>query len=494
MATFGLSYTLENATGHTASKWYWRPAGTSLWTTIITSGMAYSVALQADNTIFDFAIQNINNEDNPTCATFQGIGFTDPEPIFNVSNSSISFEFEKPTEYITGYRATIALFSSPETVLQTVEISSPGDIVTGTFTGLSVATGYTIALLVAANEFDYTFNYNEVTTNLSTCYPPTNVFATLTSGTHLTVKWTSPSIPPSGGFIGSYRRKAVTLPYQTFTTSGTTSGNTYSLTVEAPTNYSGFIQSVCEDDTLSELTAFGVNAYSPLFANVTINPESPYNFIIHLNSDYGNPYDNLVQVHWYVNGIPNSSADVTYPANSTNSSIQISGQASSPDDVISDIQIFSISPLFNNGGELQQLDTVLTPDYFQFYSNLTSGTTWNGNPMILPSFTLDNFIPTEQESNSNITKGLLNFSWIYDSVYMDGVSPYGFITLQVIDIANSSVMGSVIFSTNLIGERNSSITITKQISEISPLTEFGMILKWADGSTLGIAYFYLPEF
>lgn len=493
MATFGLSYTLENSTGHVSTKWYWRSAGTSLWTTAMTSGMTYSVAEEADNTIYDFQIQNINNDDNPTCAIFQAIGFTDPDPDFSVSNNSISFEFAKPTDYITGYRATIALYSTPETVLQTIEIPSPGNTVTGTFTGLSVATNYTIALLVAANEFDYTFNYNKITTNLSSCYPPTNALALLTSGTHMTIMWTAPVILPVSGYIGSYRRKGVTTPYQTFITSGTTSGNTYSLNLEAPANYSGFIQSVCAGEDFSDESPFGINAYLPLHITIVTSGTT----VIGIGTlTYPNPYDTLINgtLYYHVGSDPQQSftGTATYPANSTNYQII---NTNIPDGAIFDYYIINyMLPGFNNGGEIQQFDSVLTPQYFQIISELTSGATWNGNPATLPSFTLDNFIPTEQDTEGNITKGLLNFSWIYDSVYMNGISPYTFGTFRCIDIGDNSTMGEVTFSVNPIGGRTNSIMITKQSTAITPDNLFRLRFIWANGSVGGNSDFYLPEF
>lgn len=492
MATFGLSYTLQNSTGHTASKWYWRAAGTSLWTTIITSGMTYSVPLQANNTIFDFQIKNINNSDNPTCAIFQGIGFTDPTPTFSIANDSISFAFDKPTDYITGYRVTIALFSVPETVLQTIEIDSPADTVEGTFSGLTNSTAYVIALLVAANEFTYTFTYDENTTDGSNCYPPANSSAVyLTSGTHITIRWNSPTSLPDGGFMGSYRRKALSTPYNTFITSGTTSGNTYTLSVEAPSSYDGFIQSSCEAlDTLSAPDPFGVNAYQPL--HVTALTNSSGVLILTVSSAFSNPYSTMVtgQVE---TGASLNFYNVTYIAGRTTQSYTITSglPASTP---ITNLTIDTITSLFDNGGEIEQLDLDLSPDYFRFYSWLTSGVTWNGNPAGLPSFTLDNFIPTEQDSNINITKGILNFSWIYDSVYMNGAAPYSFATLRVIDPADSSVIGTVTIPVTPIGLRSASIVLSKQVSTISPDTLLTMRLIWANGSTGANLSFYLPEF
>lgn len=492
MATFGLSYTLEDSTGHVASKWYWRQSGTSLWTTDITSGMAYSVALQADNTLFDFAIQNINNDDNPICATFQGIGFTDPEPTFSVANDSIAFSFEKPTDSITGYTATLALFSEPETTLQTINIPFPGDVVSGTFTGLTNSTIYRVSLLVAANEFTETFIYNQGTTDASTCYPPTSSYAYLTSGTTLGIYWNSPISLPDGGFIGSYRRKGVSTPYNTFVTSGTTSGNTYTLTVEAPTCYEGYMQSSCTAlDSLSEIDPFGVNAYVPL--NFSAETNVGGQLILTISSDFGNPYDTLVTGTIIASDASSNPFSVTYDASSTEQEFTITNNLP-PSQPATSITVTNIDAAFDNGGQIQQLDTVLTPDYFMFYNGLTSGTTWNGNPITLPSFTLDNFVPTEQDIDENITKGILNFSWIYDSVYMNGVSPYTFITIKVIDISNSSVMGTVTIQPSPIGLRTNSITITKQITDITSSNLFKMEAFWANGSSISSLNFYLPEF
>ncbi len=493
MATFGLSYTIEDSSGHVATKWYWREAGTSLWTTDLTSGMTYSVALQADNTLFDFEIQNINNDDNPTCATFQGIGFTDPNPTFSIANNAITFSFEKPTDYITAYTATIALFTEPENTLQTISIPSPGDTVTGTFTGLTNSTIYRIALLVAANEFNETFTYNESTTDFSTCYPPTSSHARLTSGISLTFTWDSPVSLPDGGFIGSYRRKAMSTPYNTFVTSGTTSGNTYTLTVGAPANYEGYMQSSCIAlDSESSNDPFGVNAYLPL--NFSARSNNVAQLILTISSDFGSPYDTLVEGIIIGSDSSSNPFSVTYTVGNTEQEYNIASNILPANTPAISITISAITPTFNNGGQLQQLDTILTPDYFLFYNGLTSGTTWNGNPATLPSFTLDNFIPTEQDVDENITKGLLNFSWIYDSIYMNGVSPYTFVTLKVLDPADDSVMGSVVMSPTPIGLRSNSIEITKQVTAITSSNQFKLRLYWANGSNGGDLSFYLPEF
>jgi len=492
MATFGLSWTTENTTGNVSYKVYWREAETSLWTYAITSGTTYSVALQADNTLFDFAIQNINNDDNPTTATFQGIGFTDPNPTFSIANDSIAFSFDKPTDYITAYTATIALFTTPETVIQTISVPSPGDTVSGTFTGLTNSTIYTVSLLVAANEFNETFTYNEATTDASTCYPPTSSYGYLTSGTAMTITWDSPITLPDGGFIGSYRRRAMTTPYETFVTSGTTSGNTYSLTVEAPASYDGYMQSVCTAlDSTSEQDPFGVNAYLPL--NFSAETNVAGQLVLTVYSDFGNPYDTLVTGTIVASDASSNAFSVTYDATNTTQEFTIVNNLP-PSQPATSITVSSIAPAFDNGGQIQQLDTVLTPDYFLFYNGLTSGTTWNGNPALLPSFTLDNFIPTEQDVDENITKGLLNFSWIYNSVYMSGVSPYTFVTLKVLDPADDSVMGTVIMAPTPIGLRNNSIEITKQITAITDANQFKLRLYWANGSNGGTVTFYLPVF
>lgn len=493
MATFGLSWTVENTTGNVAYKVYWRAAGTSLWTTATTSGTTYSVGLQADNTIFDFEIQNINNDDNSICAIFQGIGFTDPDPVFSVANDSIAFSFEKPTNYITSYTATLALSSDPGTTLQTIEISSPGTTVNGTFTGLTNSTIYVMSLLVAANEFTQVFTYNNATTDFSTCYPPTSSHAYLSSGTHMTFTWNSPVTLPDGGFMGSYRRKAMTTPYSTFVTSGTTSGNTYSLTVEAPACYEGFMTSECTTlDSSSTGDPFGINAYSPLYGTGHIDTGT-HNLILTVYSNFANPYDILVEGTVTLSNATTVSFSKTYAAGNVTQSYNLGGSYS-VNLTVTRVSYSAIDPTFDNGGQVQQLDTVLTPDYFAFYDGLTSGITWNGNPATLPSFTLDNFVPTEQDISENITKGILNFSWIYDSVYMSGVSPYSFATLRVLDPADDSIMGSVVLPVTPIGARASSIEITKQLTAITSSNIFKLRLIWANGSNGGTLNFYLPVF
>lgn len=489
MATFEVSWHTDDTIGTTGYKVWYRVTGTSIWTTYMTSGTSTSIGGLTNNFIYDTQIQNLNNHDNPLSLIMQAIGITNPNPIISPTNSSIAYSFFNLSYFMTSYTIAVALAATPGTIIQSQEQSATSTV-SGIFTGLTNSTNYIVSITPIASQFSATFTYPVITLVSATCAAPTNVYAQMTSGSSVfNLYWISPAIPPSSGYVIGYRPKG-TPSYTVLLTSGSlTSGNTYQITEPTPACYEGYVESSCGGESFSQKVPFGVNAYEHLILSVTVSDNIATAMV---SSIYSNPYITLVNItiNYTVLGVPNSiSGSGTYPAEVT--SFVVINPTVAPETVITSYTINSISPIFDNGGNLQQFDNISTPQYFQF---ITSGGTWNGNPARLPSFTLDEFQVTETDISGNVLAGILNLSWIYDQTFGNGISPYNTVTLQMIDPANSSVMGSTTTATGTLGTNTMSIVITKQITAILDSNLFNLTTVWSNGSTLESISFYLPLF
>jgi len=492
-AVFDLSWTTPNLTGHVDYKVLYRSTGSSLWTSFLTSGTTATLTLN-ENILYDIEIQNINNFDNAICPIAQAIKFTDPFPIISATNSSVAYSFTDLSSFITSYTVTIALESTPGTILQT-QILVPAPTNIGTFTGLLPTTRYILTITPVAAEISRAFSYTAVTSEFATCGTPTSPVAYLTSGTSeiIHISWTDIAVIPACGYNVYYRPKSITSAYSSLTTSGTTSGTTsVTVSILAPASYEGYILANCCSDSISDPLLWGVNARLPISMSVSVNP-NPLTYSGLITSLYANPYG------MYLTGSFNDSvsgyktfSSILYPANSTSATVSIPGTPSTSGSVITNVQISVIDPVFDNGGSLQQLDPVSTPAYFGFL--ITSGSTaWNGSPTSLPSFTLDRFTVTEQSTATTVLAGTLNVSWIYDSLFGAGAIPYDTVTLQVYDTSNN-LMGSRIVSTSPLGLRSTSIPMTLQAVAITPTNQFRMVARWSDTSIINTLPFYLPLF
>jgi hypothetical protein len=308
---------------------------------------------------------------------------------------------------------------------------------------------------------------------------------------NLDLTWTLPSPVPSCGFRALYRKN--TLPgYSISDISGSVSGAT--ITIPAPASYDGFVQSNCCGDNISDITTslFGVNAYSPFHVDVAINGSNE--FEVTITSDYANPYDLLVDGTFVGTLITPTTYpfSLTYPAGSLTYSIVIPGQVNIAT-LISDITVTMYAPVFNGGGELQQLDTLNTPDYFRFYwDGDTSGTSWSGSPTNLPSFTLTQLAPTDVDTSGTVLTSNLTTTWIQESIYMAGVSPYNFITFEVVDPVDNSIVATQVTTPAPIGFRTLLLSLTKTVTTIESGSEFYMKTYWGDGTLIESRTFYLP--
>jgi hypothetical protein len=302
---------------------------------------------------------------------------------------------------------------------------------------------------------------------------------------NLNISWSQPTPAPSCGYKILYRRKSEAT-YTELDTSGTTSR----VTVAAPASYEGIVESFCCNENVSTGTPFGINAYSSISGSTTItvgrNPQ------INITSSYGNPYSTIIVGRYTVStsGSPvNYNFSITYPANTTSySSIQSSVTLSGSQSIIA-FQINTISPIFNKGGQIQQYDSVNTPPYFKYYwIGNTSGTTWNGAPISLPSFTLDLFEVTELATdNTTILAGNLHTSYILQT----SGSTYSTVTFEVFDATNA-VIGTVVASTTTLGLIEVVIPLLKVNSPLTSATQFTMKVYWPSGVLVDSLAFYLP--
>ncbi len=179
MATFHINWHTDNTTGTVNYKLRYRLSGDPTWTSQLLAASGTTATLVvSNNRIYDVQVQNINNNDNPFSVISQAIGFSDPNPVFSPTNTSVGYSFSNLSVDIDSYTTTIALFSSPGVIIAT-HILSPTNIVTDTFTGLTPLTQYSVTIKPAANQFFDTFTYTFTTEELATCADPINTIATL---------------------------------------------------------------------------------------------------------------------------------------------------------------------------------------------------------------------------------------------------------------------------------------------------------------------------
>ncbi len=302
---------------------------------------------------------------------------------------------------------------------------------------------------------------------------------------NLRITFDNPSPPAACQYKAQYRRKS-DPSYSTILSSGSTAA----VAISAPANYEGNIFSDCCSSNLSVGAPFGVNSYQQVHVVVT---KAIVDYTATITSAYPNPYDT------YLSGtfdITISGATTTwlydsvlYPAGSTSAQVSLPPiPPVLPNMVISNTTISTVVPSFNGGGQLQQLDVVNTPPYFKFLS--TSGTTWTGAPIDLPSFTLDTFTPTSQDESFNVLTGDLLVSWIQDTVFHNAVNPYNILTLRVRD-QDSAVLGTL----NVLplkGLNTATISLTRAARALNTSNQFTMQNAFGDGITVSTKNFYLP--
>ncbi len=176
--TAHFNWTVENPQGNVSYTIRYRLAGTSIFTQYSTSGQTAAISGLTTNRIYDFAVINVNNADNPQSAVSQGINITDPGPAISPVNTSVSYSFPNLSVDMTSYTTTIALQSSPGNIIAT-HILPTATIVTDTFGGLIAQTNYILTVTPVAGIFYKTFSYIFTTTEFANCPAPLSVNAVL---------------------------------------------------------------------------------------------------------------------------------------------------------------------------------------------------------------------------------------------------------------------------------------------------------------------------
>jgi hypothetical protein len=183
MASFDIGIQLENQLGSSGINVYYRQAGDTAWT---NHGLAAADSEEVtvedleDNYIYEFRLQNIDGN-NPYSLTLRSAYLAEPTVHLTPTNEAVGIQFEKPEGSITSYRLDIYEAASPQTVVDTYTVSSPGDEIEHVFTGLDASTNYTLVVNVIASEIIKPYSYAFATEAVATCPDPIEVTATFNS-------------------------------------------------------------------------------------------------------------------------------------------------------------------------------------------------------------------------------------------------------------------------------------------------------------------------
>jgi hypothetical protein len=293
---------------------------------------------------------------------------------------------------------------------------------------------------------------------------------------NLDITWTEPTPVPTCGYRLLFRRNS-DPSYTEIDTSGTSS----TIPVERA-SYEGKIISDCCSESISTGTPFGVNGYALLDINLEISGTA---LILTLTSPYVSPYDTIISINYTVDSVP-MTFEFTLPSNTDYYYHIIAGSYSGAVVLLE----VTATPIFDNGGLLQQLDPVSTPVYAQFYWGDQSVIAWNGAPISLPSFTLTRFVVTEVDVDlTTVLAGRLDISYILSEYFMTSFTSLEF---EVYD--DTTLIGSTIVSTGPLGARTASINLVKGANSLSTSTVFIMQAVWPDTSIIDTKTFYLPTF
>ena len=295
------------------------------------------------------------------------------------------------------------------------------------------------------------------------------------------------SPPADCGYKVKYRKNGASSY-----TEVNTSGSTVSAVISAPCCIEGTVQGDCCDGNLSTTVPFGINSYSQIFVDIQVSNTPSLHYKAVITTEYPNPYRTVIAGTFRTTGGGGQTLNyqITFPANSTEATVTIIGITPvSINETIGNIIINTLAPQFDNSGQIQLYDSELTPDYFQYIA--TSGYTWEGSPSVLPSFILTGLIALEVEDDV-VTQANLLCTWIYDSVYEDGVNPYDAVTFEIYDEDNA-LIGELRAGTGIKGLNNISIFLQKADRELNTTNEFTMVTKWDDDSVIATLTFTLPE-
>lgn len=308
---------------------------------------------------------------------------------------------------------------------------------------------------------------------------------------NLNVTWDNPALQPTCGYKVFFRRQAAPS-YTILTTSGSTSGSTsVSIYTSAPANYEGYVQSDCCSGSTSLGDPFGVNSYVLVTSAVSKVSSPSYHYVATIQSAYPNPYDTYISGKFFTpsGSVGGTSYTVLYPSGSTSAVLDTGIPADATSGTtVTDTTITVISPVFNGGGSIQQYDAVKTPNYFRFVKAPPAMT------LLSPSSLLQNaFIVTSIDSvTEEVLSGNLLFSYIAEGIYAGGVSPYNQFSLEVVDPADSVIIGSSTIVNNKQGLINTTILLNKSTSPLDETTLFTLNVILSNGTLGYTTSFYLP--
>jgi hypothetical protein len=295
----------------------------------------------------------------------------------------------------------------------------------------------------------------------------------------LSIAWVPPVPAPTCGYRALYRAKGASA-YTEISTSGATA----TVVLTAPACYEGLVKSDYCSGTASGVP-FGVNAYGEFSVGGTLNESNEVEITI--TSAYPSPYDLMVSGTYDLTAnlvtTTETFTDITLTAGDTTHSEIVTAPVSGST-TISNTLVTAFASVFNEGGQLQQLDPVSTPKYFQFYWDQDGEPVWDGAPITLPSFTLDSFVVTEQDISGTPTAGTLNFSYIVS----DGpAQPFNLVEIIASDAFGE--IGTTIISIENKGVTNATIDIT-----ISGLLSDSRQFRayWPDTDLIAQKKFMLP--
>lgn len=301
---------------------------------------------------------------------------------------------------------------------------------------------------------------------------------------NLDITWGQPTPNPSCGYKVEYRKHTDTS-YTEISTSGGTSAHA---SIPAPASYEGVIISDCCSGSTSDGVLFGINGYSTFTMALSMNVSRQP--VITVTSLYGNPYQLLLTGTYSTvstSGTTNVPFNFSYAANSTNQQ-EVFLPALAVGVSVGSITLADYSAVFVNGGELQQYVAGNTANYFQFYNSINpSGTTWNGAPISLPSFTLMQFDITEVDGAGNTLAGNLHTSYVLGTRFNSGFTTLIFEVYDGVDL-----IGSLTSNVTPFGLRNEVIELVKGDNPLDTDTEFTMKVLWPDNNIVDTKVFYLP--
>lgn len=149
--------------------------GDSAWTAYMipvppTSGTTAVVPQSGhglDYRIYEFQVQNINNNDNPLSPITQDLGWNaGPQPVIITPTSiAVGYSFDNLSVDVDSYTVQLTTAANPGTIIGThvLPAGTFPNTISDTFTGLLPITDYRLVISPVANQFTQPFVYTFTT-------------------------------------------------------------------------------------------------------------------------------------------------------------------------------------------------------------------------------------------------------------------------------------------------------------------------------------------